>query len=240
MRITELFENSDNDIRNSELVKIGNSSITAGDVADALEISPNDALRYGGQIVDFFSKEILPNYSRGEAAIDAATVIPLLRASKFALAPIIGKKGATKELGKAGAKQSAKGMVSKGSAFGKVDPNRDDVIPTKKRRYSIGDSINVNYQGMNVKGVINAIVPGGYTVKLPNGDSMSIPEPISEDDASGGATTGSTSSANIAVGVVYPNKSGKTKKNKDGTAKNALDIKDVNLLTGGSLVKRKQ
>lgn len=240
MRITELFEDSDDIIRNSELAKIGNSSITAGDVADALEISPNDALQYGGQIVDFLSKEILPNYSRGEAAMDAATVIPLLRASKFVLAPIIGKKVAKKELGKATAKQSAKGMISKGSAFGKADSNRDEVVPTKKRRYSIGDSVSVNYRGMNVKGVINAVVPGGYTVKLPNGDSMSMPEPISEDAASGGATTGATSSANVAVGVVYPNKSGKATKNKDGTVKNALDMKDGSLLTGGSLVKRKQ
>jgi len=47
-----------------------------------------------------------------------------------------------------------------------------------------------------------------------------------------------TTSANVTVGAVYKNKPGKTPKNKDGTAKNALDMKDANLLTGGSLVKR--
>jgi hypothetical protein len=52
------------------------------------------------------------------------------------------------------------------------------------------------------------------------------------------ATAGATSAGNIAVGVVYKNKPGKTPKNKDGTAKNALDLKGTNLLTGGSLVKR--
>jgi hypothetical protein len=52
------------------------------------------------------------------------------------------------------------------------------------------------------------------------------------------ATAGATSAGNVSVGVVYPNKKGKTSKNKDGTAKNALDMKGTNLLTGGSLVKR--
>jgi hypothetical protein len=52
------------------------------------------------------------------------------------------------------------------------------------------------------------------------------------------ATAETTTSANVTVGAVYKNKPGKTPKNKDGTAKNALDMKDANLLTGGSLVKR--
>jgi hypothetical protein len=49
------------------------------------------------------------------------------------------------------------------------------------------------------------------------------------------ATAGATSAANVAVGTVYKNKSGKTPKNKDGTAKNALDLKGTNLLSGGSI-----
>jgi hypothetical protein len=52
------------------------------------------------------------------------------------------------------------------------------------------------------------------------------------------ATAEATTSANVTVGAVYKNKPGKTLKNKDGTAKNALDMKGANLLTGGSLVKR--
>lgn len=53
------------------------------------------------------------------------------------------------------------------------------------------------------------------------------------------ATAGGTSAANVTVGAVYPNKPGKQpKKNKNGTAPNALDLKGANLLTGGSLVKR--
>lgn len=49
------------------------------------------------------------------------------------------------------------------------------------------------------------------------------------------ATAGATSAGNVAVGAVYKNKAGKTPKNKNGTAKNALDLKGANLLTGGSI-----
>ena len=49
------------------------------------------------------------------------------------------------------------------------------------------------------------------------------------------ATAGATSAGNVSVGAVYKNKTANTYKNKDGTAKNALDIKGANLLTGGSL-----
>lgn len=48
------------------------------------------------------------------------------------------------------------------------------------------------------------------------------------------ATAGATSAGNVGVGAVYKNKSAKQAKNKDGTAKNALDI-NANLLTGGSI-----
>lgn len=53
------------------------------------------------------------------------------------------------------------------------------------------------------------------------------------------ASAGATSAGNVSMGVVYPNIPGKQpKKKKNGTAQNALDLKGVNLLTGGSLVKR--
>lgn len=52
------------------------------------------------------------------------------------------------------------------------------------------------------------------------------------------ATAGATSAANVGIGIAYKNKKGKTYTNKDGTTKNALDVKGANLITGGSLVKR--
>lgn len=59
---------------------------------------------------------------------------------------------------------------------------------------------------------------------------MRIRELLVKEDA----TVGGTTAANVAVGPVYKNKPGKAGKNKDGTVKNALDMKN-NLLTGGSL-----
>ena len=53
--------------------------------------------------------------------------------------------------------------------------------------------------------------------------------PVSES-----ADAGTTSAANVGVGPVYKNKPPKQPKNKDGTAKNALDM-DANLMTGGSI-----
>jgi hypothetical protein len=52
------------------------------------------------------------------------------------------------------------------------------------------------------------------------------------------ATAGATSAGNVAVGAVYKNKPGKTAKNSNGTAKNALDLKGANLISGGSIAKR--
>jgi|688.fasta_scaffold24795_12 hypothetical protein len=49
------------------------------------------------------------------------------------------------------------------------------------------------------------------------------------------ATAGATSAGNIASGPMYANKQGKTYKNKDGTTKNAQDVKGANLLTGGAI-----
>jgi hypothetical protein len=49
------------------------------------------------------------------------------------------------------------------------------------------------------------------------------------------ASSGGTSAGNVAVGAIYKNKKGNTYKNKDGTVKNAQDVKGANLLTGGSL-----
>lgn len=48
---------------------------------------------------------------------------------------------------------------------------------------------------------------------------------------------GGTNAHSVSVGAVYKNTTGKTPKNKNGTAKNALDMK-ANLLTGGSIAKR--
>lgn len=78
-----------------------------------------------------------------------------------------------------------------------------------------------------------ALSEKGRVLSMQDYEDIVAKESISET-----ATAGSTSSANVNVGAVYKNKPGKTAKNKDGTAKNALDMTGTNLLTGGSLVKR--
>lgn len=52
------------------------------------------------------------------------------------------------------------------------------------------------------------------------------------------ASAGATSAASVGVGPIYANNPPKQKKKKDGTAVNALDMKGVNLLTGGSIKRR--
>ncbi len=58
---------------------------------------------------------------------------------------------------------------------------------------------------------------------------MKITDIILEDPSAG-----TTNSASVSIGAVYKNKPPKQPKNKDGTAKNALDMK-ANLLTGSSI-----
>ena len=61
-----------------------------------------------------------------------------------------------------------------------------------------------------------------------------IQDKIKESEVLETATAGATSAGNVAVGAIYKNKPAKQAKNKDGTAKNALDMK-ANLMTGGSI-----
>ena len=70
----------------------------------------------------------------------------------------------------------------------------------------------------------------GGIATVPRPVSPTVPRPVGES-----ASDGATSAANVGVGAVYNNKPPKQPKNKDGTAKNALDMKSTNLLTGGSI-----
>lgn len=86
----------------------------------------------------------------------------------------------------------------------------------------------------NVAERLVALSSEGRTLSMQDYASIvkdeSVKEPVKET-----ASAGATSAGNVSVGAVYPNKPGKTNKNKDGTVKNALDVKGTNLLTGGSL-----
>jgi hypothetical protein len=76
---------------------------------------------------------------------------------------------------------------------------------------------------------------GYHAAGTKKGKNGSVRNCIPNESVEESATAGATSAGNVAVGAVYPNKKGKTFTNKDGTAKNALDVKGANLMTGGSI-----
>ena len=92
-------------------------------------------------------------------------------------------------------------------------------------------------QALRLHGIIRSkFKPGKWVQK--HGTQWVEVHPFGKpDEVTETATAGATSAGNVGVGAVYPNKPPKQPKNKDGTAKNALDMKGANLLTGGS-VKR--
>jgi hypothetical protein len=63
---------------------------------------------------------------------------------------------------------------------------------------------------------------------------MKLIEILRKQTVSEATDTATTNAASMGVGPVYKNKPPKQPKNKDGTAKNALDM-DANLMTGGSI-----
>ena len=90
-------------------------------------------------------------------------------------------------------------------------------------------------QALKMHGIVKSkFKPGKWVQK--QGDSWTEVFPFGKPESINEApTASSTSAANVGVGAVYNNKPPKQPKNKDGTAKNAVDMKGVNLLTGGSL-----
>ena len=92
-------------------------------------------------------------------------------------------------------------------------------------------------QALKMHGIVKSkFKPGKWVQK--QGDSWVTVYPFGKpDDVAESATLGATSAANVGVGAIYKNKPVSQPKNKNGTAKNALDMKGANLLRGGS-VKR--
>jgi len=94
-------------------------------------------------------------------------------------------------------------------------------------------------EALKMHGIIKSkFKPGKWVQK--QGDSWPEVFPFGKPDELqefASAPGGMTTAANVSVGAVYKNKPVSQPKNKDGTAKNALDMKGANLLRGGS-VKR--
>ena len=90
-------------------------------------------------------------------------------------------------------------------------------------------------QALKMHGIVKSkFKPGKWVQK--QGDSWVTVYPFGRtDDVAESATAGATSAANVGVGAIYKNKPVSQPKNKNGTAKNALDMKGANLLGGGSI-----
>jgi hypothetical protein len=89
-------------------------------------------------------------------------------------------------------------------------------------------------QALKMHGIVKSKFHQGKWIKNEGGKWIEVHPFGKPEDVSESATAGATSAANVSVGPVYKNKPVKQPKNKDGTAKNALDM-DANLMTGGSI-----
>jgi hypothetical protein len=109
--------------------------------------------------------------------------------------------------------------------FGKPDTEVDEALPLDQLRKAAG--VKATNPFANAPKPIEPIKPA----QIPTGPvDLNQFKPKNES-----ATAGATSAANVGVGAVYKNKPVSQPKNKNGTAKNALDMKGANLLGGGSI-----
>jgi len=90
-------------------------------------------------------------------------------------------------------------------------------------------------QALKLHGIIKSKFKPGKWVQKQGTQWVEVHPFGRPDDVAESASDGATNAANMGVGAVYNNKPPKQPKNKDGTAKNALDMKSTNLLTGGSI-----
>jgi len=118
----------------------------------------------------------------------------------------------------------------------------DGVGRVKQRMISNHEERSAHQEGyrqtpedaLRIHGIIRSKFKPGKWVQKQGTQWVEVHPFGNSEDVAESATAGATSAANVSVGVVYKNKPVKQPKNKDGTAKNALDI-DVNLMTGGSI-----
>ena len=266
MRINELLLEFEmpNSLRDTPIVTVGDQSLTAGQVADAIPgVDPKDVIEYGSDIKDFLQSKITGDYTVSDALIDVATFYPALRIGKMAMAARGGAGAVSKEIAKGGARNIA----------GKEIQKRVDVLPTvlpglkkggaspepvataidpltKKRKYKVGDKVQVTVSGKQTVGTVKSVLPQGYQVAVDN-KSIDIPEPLSETATAGATSAGSIASTgnspHVAVGTPAVLKrwsgkpgssgtSGKSVKHKAPKAQSAKDNPVTNPSVGNNLI----
>jgi len=190
MRINEVLLEFDvpESLKDVEIANVFGKSITAGDISNALPgIDPKTVIEYGKDINDALQTNIANGYTVSDALLDAATLIPAVRAARLlrvakspaAVASLIGRRELAKEIGKNVSLNPA--LTKKASASaggGEATP-----VEKKSRKYNVGDRVPVPVDGKVYKLPIVAVLPTGYEVHLgevpgkqPN-ETMSISEP---------------------------------------------------------------
>lgn len=262
MRITELLLEFEmpGAFRDIPIVTIGDSSLTAGQVSDAIPgVQPEDVIKHGNNIKDFLQTKVTGDYTVSDALIDIATFYPAFRIGKMALAARAGTGAVAKEVGKGAVRREVGKEIQKNvdvlpttkgkSASGEISPVATSIDPlTKKRKYKVGDKIPVNVDGKQNTGTVKSVLPQGYEVAVDNGKSINVPEPLSETATAGGTSAGSIASTgnspHIAVGDVAtikrwsgsPGKMGKSPKHKPVKSQSASDNAVTNPKVGNNLI----
>lgn len=267
MKINELLLEFEmpSSLRDVPIATVGDSSLTAGQVADVIPgVDPKDVIKYGGQINDILQSKITGDYSVSDALVDVATFYPALRLGKLAATARAGSGAVGKEVAKGGARNVA----------GKEVQKRVDVLPTvdkskltstpkslspvatsidpliKKRKLKVGDKVPVNVGGKQEVGVVKSVLPQGYEVSV-NNTSIKISDPLSETATAGATSAGNIASTgnspHVAVGTPAVLKrwsgnpgssgtSGKSVKHKAPKAQSAKDNPVTNPSVGNNLI----
>jgi hypothetical protein len=242
-------------------VNVLGKDITTGDVAsvaNALGISPTDAVRYGMTAYDIATRKIPgTNYSVADAVKLGLDVAPIGRALKAGKLMAKGDKaGSAKAIGQAGALTAASRLARTGVSVDPSDSKSSSTPPaaTKRSRFAVGDKISVPVSGETYKLPIIGIVPSGYLVdasSIPgrkSGDTMTVPEKLDEAATEGTTSSGSVASLgqspHVAAGAPAvikrwsgsPGKTGKSIKHTPVKSQSAKDNPVTNPKVGNNLV----
>jgi hypothetical protein len=208
MKIRDLLEfEIPQSIANTPVLDVFGAKVTAGQIAKIVPgVDPETVVKYGKEINDAVQKELLPGVTVGDAVVTAVTAIPFIRAARLAKKGIdVAKAGGKAEIRRQVGQEIVKKNVNlspevKAAAAGiSSTASTDTPVDTssKKRKFNIGDKITVTVGGKKYSLPVVRILPSGYAVNvglLPgkkDGETMTVPEPLSEDSAT-------TSSGNIA------------------------------------------
>lgn len=185
MRINELiFEDDEydgSDLTKMPVVTFGDKKLTVGDIQKYVpEVDPQTIIKHASTINDYVQKY-------GDTALTVASFAPWVRGALLAksgagLVKAIASGEMTRQAGKAVAKDI--------TLIPTLQPDKDTsskdtstMTAQRKRKFNVGDVINVTVNGKQANVPIKNVLPSGYEVdvsKVPGskpGQTMTVPEP---------------------------------------------------------------